>query len=348
MASVTFKNLKKNYGDTEVVKNIDLKVNHGEFIVLLGPSGCGKSTTLRMLAGLEDITGGEIHIGDTLVNKLHPIERNIAMVFQSYALYPHMTVEENIGFSLENIKVPKERRREMVAEVAQALELTPLLDRKPKDLSGGQRQRVAMGRAMVRTPEVFLFDEPLSNLDAKLRGQMRREIKALHDKVRTTIIYVTHDQVEAMTLADRVVILNQGVIEQVGTPKEIFEQPRTEFVARFIGSPEINIFDLDSTEISQRFASGEIHQDVMSIGIRPQDICIDEQDITSEYRMSLPLEIYSHEVLGSVVHLTTYFKNKKVIVEHPYQEDIPTGEITAYFDKRKIHCFDKNNKATLL
>ncbi|KHT65587.1 sugar ABC transporter ATPase [Photobacterium gaetbulicola] len=348
MASVTFKNLKKNYGETEVVKKIDLEVKHGEFIVLLGPSGCGKSTTLRMLAGLEDITGGEIYIGDRLVNNLHPIERNIAMVFQSYALYPHMTVAENIGFSLENMKVAKEKRREMVAEVAEALELTPLLARKPKDLSGGQRQRVAMGRAMVRTPEVFLFDEPLSNLDAKLRGQMRREIKALHDKVRTTIIYVTHDQVEAMTLADRVVILNQGVIEQVGTPKEIFEQPKTEFVARFIGSPEINIFDFHSTQISQSFAPGEVHENVVSIGIRPQDISLNAQDIVLEYRISMRLEIYSHEVLGSVVHIIAYLKDKKVIIEHPYQEEMPTGEITIYFDKRKIHCFDKNNKATSL
>jgi multiple sugar transport system ATP-binding protein len=348
MASVTFKNLKKNYGETEVVKKIDLEVKHGEFIVLLGPSGCGKSTTLRMLAGLEDITGGEIYIGDTLVNNLHPIERNIAMVFQSYALYPHMTVEENIGFSLENMKVAKEQRREMVAEVAEALELTPLLERKPKDLSGGQRQRVAMGRAMVRTPEVFLFDEPLSNLDAKLRGQMRREIKALHDKVNTTIIYVTHDQVEAMTLADRVVILNQGVIEQVGTPKEIFEQPKSEFVARFIGAPEMNIFDLENTQISQSFKPGEIHADVTSMGLRPQDIAIEGDDIPSEYRMSLPLDIYTHEVLGSVVHLTAYLGDKKVTVEIPYQEQLPSGKINCHFDKRKIHCFDKNNKATLL
>lgn len=270
MASVTFRNLEKSYGNTQVVKNIDLEIKHGEFIVLLGPSGCGKSTTLRMLAGLENITGGEIMIDDLVVNDLHPIERNIAMVFQSYALYPHMTVGENIGFSLENMNVDKAKRKEMVAEVAEVLELTPLLERKPKELSGGQRQRVAMGRAMVRTPEVFLFDEPLSNLDAKLRGQMRKEIRALHQRVKTTVIYVTHDQVEAMTLADKIVILNNGVIEQIGTPIEIFEKPKTEFVAKFIGTPEINIFDVDTTNIANCFPDSTVNNVIQKVGIRPR------------------------------------------------------------------------------
>ena len=249
MASVQFKNLEKSYDATHVVKGIDLSIKHGEFMVFLGPSGCGKSTTLRMLAGLESITSGEILIGDEVVNDLHPIERNIAMVFQSYALYPHMTVAENIGFSLENLKIDKAKRHSMVAEIAEILELTELLERKPKDLSGGQRQRVAMGRAMVRNPEVFLFDEPLSNLDAKLRGQMRKEIKRLHQRVNTTVIYVTHDQVEAMTLADRIVILNQGKIEQLGTPKEIYEHPKNVFVAKFIGYPEMNNIKIDKMDM---------------------------------------------------------------------------------------------------
>ncbi|GHW11597.1 sn-glycerol-3-phosphate ABC transporter ATP-binding protein UgpC [Vibrio cholerae] len=345
MAAVTFSNLVKNYGDTQVVKGIDLNINHGEFIVLLGPSGCGKSTTLRMLAGLEDITGGEIYIDDLLVNDLHPIERNIAMVFQSYALYPHMTVEENIGFSLENLKIEKRKIKRMVSEVAEALELTPLLQRKPKELSGGQRQRVAMGRAMVRTPKVFLFDEPLSNLDAKLRGQMRKEIRALHEKVKTTIIYVTHDQIEAMTLADRVVILNNGKIEQVGTPEEIFENPKTVFVARFIGSPEINLFDVVTSDISNCISN--IQQDVKSIGIRPQDFNLEEDGIDSEFCCEMPVRVINSEVLGSVMHLDCLFKDKKIVVETKYTEEKIDEKITLYFDKRKAHFFDNNQCTTL-
>lgn len=348
MASVEFKNLKKDYGTTSVVKNINLDIKHGEFIVLLGPSGCGKSTTLRMLAGLEDITDGEIYIDDALVNDLHPIERNIAMVFQSYALYPHMSVKQNIGFSLENMKVEKSKREELIAEVAELLELTPLLERKPKDLSGGQRQRVAMGRAMVRRPKVFLFDEPLSNLDAKLRGQMRKEIKLLHEKVKTTILYVTHDQVEAMTLADRVVIINQGVIEQIGTPKEIFEKPNTQFVARFIGSPEINIFDINTTDIREVFNTEDIPSNTESVGIRPQDFTLNSHEIPDEYRSKMNFEIFNTEVLGSNVHLDGYFKEKKIKIEIPYSDEIYTGDIEIFFDKRKSHFFDSNNKITLI
>ncbi|MDR9831210.1 sn-glycerol-3-phosphate ABC transporter ATP-binding protein UgpC [Vibrio sp. FNV 38] len=348
MASVTFRNLEKSYGNTQVVKNIDLEIKHGEFIVLLGPSGCGKSTTLRMLAGLEDITGGEIMIDDLVVNDLHPIERNIAMVFQSYALYPHMTVGENIGFSLENMNVDKAKRKEMVAEVAEVLELTPLLERKPKELSGGQRQRVAMGRAMVRTPEVFLFDEPLSNLDAKLRGQMRKEIRALHQRVKTTVIYVTHDQVEAMTLADKIVILNNGVIEQIGTPIEIFEKPKTEFVARFIGTPEINIFDVDSTNIANCFPDSTVSNVIQKVGIRPQDIVINKNEVEPDYCCEMTLKVISSEVLGSVIHLDCLFNDKRIVLETNYVEEQITGDITAYFDQRKAHFFDLNDNATLL
>ncbi|CAH0528853.1 ABC transporter ATP-binding protein [Vibrio hippocampi] len=347
MASVTFKNLTKSYDETHVVKGIDLEVKHGEFIVLLGPSGCGKSTTLRMLAGLEDISGGEVYIDNLLVNGLHPIERNIAMVFQSYALYPHMTVEENIGFGLENMKVAKEKRKEMVAQVADVLELTTLLQRKPKDLSGGQRQRVAMGRAMVRTPKVFLFDEPLSNLDAKLRGQMRKEIRALHERVKTTVIYVTHDQVEAMTLADRIVILNNGKIEQVGTPKEIYESPRTQFVAKFIGSPEINVFDVDSMDMCQYIPNQYIPTLTKTIGIRPQWFTLESEEIPAEYRGSMQAKVHGFEHLGSVTHLECYVENKKVNAEVKFIEEDVEGEITLHFDLRKLHYFDINEITTL-
>ncbi|MFA0439939.1 sn-glycerol-3-phosphate ABC transporter ATP-binding protein UgpC [Vibrio sp. 10N.286.49.C2] len=345
MASVTFRNLVKNYGETQIVKNIDLQINHGEFLVLLGPSGCGKSTILRMLAGLEDISDGEVFIEDLLVNELHPIERNIAMVFQSYALYPHMTVAENIGFSLENMKVPKQSRAKMIQDVAEVLELTPLLDRKPKELSGGQRQRVAMGRAMVRTPEVFLFDEPLSNLDAKLRGQMRKEIRALHDKVKTTIIYVTHDQVEAMTLADRVVILNNGKIEQIGTPKEIFDNPKTQFVARFIGSPEINVFDVNNSSITSCISG--LSSEIQSVGIRAQDFNISPFGIDERYRSEMLVHVHGAEVLGSVIQLDCTFGEKNFIAETKYIEEELSGDMTLYFDRRKVHYFDNNENTTL-
>ncbi len=243
MASVTLSNVSKSYGSLPVIHGVRLTIEDGEFIALVGPSGCGKSTLLRMIAGLEDITDGDILIGGKVVNELTPRERNIAMVFQSYALYPHMTVAENMGFNLRLSGAPKQEIADRVGEAARMLDLVPLLDRKPAQLSGGQRQRVAMGRAIVRNPAVFLFDEPLSNLDAKLRVQMRSEIKALHQKVGTTSIYVTHDQIEAMTLADRIVVLNQGRVEQEGTPMELYKTPANLFVAAFIGSPAMNLLD---------------------------------------------------------------------------------------------------------
>jgi len=243
MASVTLRGIEKSYGAVPVIKGIDLAVEEGEFVALVGPSGCGKSTLLRMIAGLEEITEGEIVIGDRVVNDLTPRERNIAMVFQSYALYPHMTVAKNMSFNLELSRLPKAEIARRVAEAARMLELEPLLDRSPAQLSGGQRQRVAMGRAIVRDPSAFLFDEPLSNLDAKLRVQMRGEIKTLHRKVGTTSIYVTHDQIEAMTLADRVVVLEGGVIQQVGSPMELYLRPVNRFVAGFIGSPAMNMIE---------------------------------------------------------------------------------------------------------
>ena len=243
MTEVTLSKVVKKYGQHQAVHGIDLDIQDGEFVVLVGPSGCGKSTTLRMIAGLEDISGGDVTIGGRVVNDLPPRERNISMVFQNYALYPHMTVRENLGFSLKIAKRPEQEIATAVDEAAGILGLDELMDRKPAALSGGQRQRVAMGRAIVRHPDVFLFDEPLSNLDAKLRTQMRVEIKKLHQKVESTIIYVTHDQVEAMTLADRIVLMRDGHIVQVGTPLELFNTPVDTFVATFIGSPPMNLVD---------------------------------------------------------------------------------------------------------
>ncbi|MFP6757068.1 MAG: sn-glycerol-3-phosphate ABC transporter ATP-binding protein UgpC [Alphaproteobacteria bacterium] len=240
MADVSLRQLHKTFDRTEAVRGIDLDIAHEEFVVLVGPSGCGKSTTLRMIAGLEEITAGEVLIDGAIVNDVPAKDRDIAMVFQNYALYPHMTVHQNMSFGLRLRKYPKAEIESRVADAARILSITDLLGRRPRQPSGGQRQRVAMGRAIVRDPKVFLFDEPLSNLDAKLRGQMRIEIKRIHQQVRTTTVYVTHDQVEAMTLADRVVVMNDGLIEQVGTPSELYDTPRTRFVAGFIGSPAMN------------------------------------------------------------------------------------------------------------
>jgi multiple sugar transport system ATP-binding protein len=257
LATVALRKLTKRYGDFEVVRGIDLEIANREFIALVGPSGCGKSTTLRMIAGLEEISDGDVLIGGEIVNDLPPRSRNISMVFQSYALYPHMSVRENMGFSLKVAKRPNDEIARRVAEAAAILHLEPLLDRRPSQLSGGQRQRVAMGRAIVRHPEVFLFDEPLSNLDAKLRNEMRTEIKKLHAKVRATVIYVTHDQVEAMTLADRIVIMRDGHIEQVGTPDDVFRRPATRFVAGFIGSPPMNLVDASVADGEIVFGNGD-------------------------------------------------------------------------------------------
>ncbi|HEU0222480.1 MAG TPA: sn-glycerol-3-phosphate ABC transporter ATP-binding protein UgpC [Paracoccaceae bacterium] len=252
MASVSFRKLHKSYGALPIVKDIDLEIGDREFVVLVGPSGCGKSTTLRMLAGLESITSGEIRIGDVVVNDKAPRERDIAMVFQDYALYPHKSVRENMAFSLRVRGLARTEIDRRVQEAAEMLGISHLLDRKPSALSGGQRQRVAMGRAIVRRPKVFLFDEPLSNLDAKLRGQVRTEINRLHRAIGTTIIYVTHDQVEAMTLADRIVIMRAGVIEQVGTPDEVYNRPASVFVGGFIGAPAMNF-------MKARLRSGALH-----------------------------------------------------------------------------------------
>ena len=282
MADVALRSLRKSYGDTEVLHGIDLHVGDGEFVVLVGPSGCGKSTTLRMIAGLEDITGGEIAIGGRVVNNLEPKARDIAMVFQNYAIYPHMSVRRNIAFGLRSSSMPRADKAARVEEVAGFLEMTDYLERKPAALSGGQRQRVAIGRAMVRDPAVFLFDEPLSNLDAQLRTQMRLEIKKLHQRVGTTIVFVTHDQVEAMTLADRIVIMRDGVIRQVGTPAEVYHEPADTFVARFIGAPAMNLLEANVSGGLARLRGGngsdggavpvDAPDGPLTLGIRPDDL----------------------------------------------------------------------------
>lgn len=267
MAGLTLKNVAKNYADVNVIESIDLDIKDGEFVVFVGPSGCGKSTLLRMIAGLEDITGGTIAIGDTVVNEVTPAKRGVAMVFQTYALYPHMTVYKNMAFGLKQAKTPKDEIDKRVHAAAEILEISDLLERTPRALSGGQRQRVAIGRAIVREPSVFLFDEPLSNLDAALRVQTRIEIARLHQRLGTTMIYVTHDQVEAMTLADKIVVLRGGNIEQVGSPIELYETPDNMFVAQFIGSPKMNFFKAeDLTKKGQAMLKGDVDR----LGIRPE------------------------------------------------------------------------------
>ncbi|TJW35242.1 MAG: ATP-binding cassette domain-containing protein, partial [Mesorhizobium sp.] len=279
MASVVFQDVVKKFGTFTAVSDLNLEVRDKEFLVLLGPSGCGKTTTMRMVAGLEEVTAGEIFIGSDPVNDVLPKYRDVAMVFQSYALYPHLSVADNIGYPLKIRKVPQDKMRQMVMEVARRVELDGLLDRLPKQLSGGQRQRVALARAIIRTPKVFLMDEPLSNLDAKLRVQMRAELKHLQHELQVTTIYVTHDQIEAMTLAHRVAVMNKGVIEQLGTPKEIYNDPRTLFVAGFIGSPPMNLIDGEVkdgvfTSLGGVRVDGLGSANVASavLGVRPEDI----------------------------------------------------------------------------
>ena len=284
MAKVTLEKVSKFYGDVEAVKKIDLEISDNEFLVLVGPSGCGKSSTLRMIAGLEEIDEGKIIIGEKTVNELEPRERNVSMVFQNYALYPHMTVEENLGFSLKIAGMKKIDIDARVAEAAGILDIEEFLQRKPAQLSGGQRQRVAMGRAIVRRPDVFLFDEPLSNLDAKLRNQMRTEIKRLHQKVETTIVYVTHDQVEAMTLADRIVIMKDGIIEQIGTPLELFETPATKFVATFIGSPSMNMISSTIEKESGKHLMKTEDGISVPVPLSKQDIVKEGQKISFGFR----------------------------------------------------------------
>ena len=298
MSSVTLKNVCKKYDSKVVIDNINLEIKDKEFIVLVGASGCGKSTILRMIAGLEEITGGDILIGDQKVNDIPPKDRDIAFVFQSYALYPHMTVRENIAFGLKMRKVPKDEIEKKVKEAAEILNLTEYLDRKPKQLSGGQRQRVALGRAIVRNPKVFLMDEPLSNLDAKLRVQMRSEIKKLHEKLQTTFIYVTHDQTEALTMGNRIVVLDKGVIQQVAPPEEIYNNPANTFVAGFVGSPQMNFIRAEIREGHAEFAGVKVKLSELPegkqviLGIRPEKMVCG-----GDIKFSAKVDMY--ELLGS-------------------------------------------------
>ena len=364
MANVDLKNLTKKYGDVIAVQNMDLNIPHNEFLVLVGPSGCGKSTTLRMIAGLEEITSGEIYIGDQLVNEKDPKDRNVSMVFQNYALYPHMTVKENLGFSLKIAKVDKKEIEQRVKEAVQILGLDELQKRKPSQLSGGQRQRVAMGRAIVRRPDAFLFDEPLSNLDAKLRTQMRTEIKKLHQKLQTTIIYVTHDQVEAMTLADRIIIMKDGYIEQIGSPIEVFSKPENVFVATFIGSPPMNIIYCDIVK-SQNKIYFKIDDQLMMpcleskydlikekekiiIGIRSEDIVPNiSKDSQSTY-WNFDKKIDLSEPLGTETQLFFRFGEKEIISRMYNPRPIKVGEkISFEIDLNKVHLFDNKSQKAL-
>ena len=295
MAGLELKDIRKSYGNVEVIKGVDLSIAHGEFVVFVGPSGCGKSTLLRMVAGLEEITDGDIYIGDRLVNNVEPRDRGVAMVFQSYALYPHMTVYDNVGFALKLAKTDKQVRDKKIREVARVLQMEELLERKPAQLSGGQRQRVAIGRAIVREPKVFLFDEPLSNLDAALRVDMRMELARLHADLGATMIYVTHDQVEAMTLADKIVVLDNGIVQQIGSPLELYNKPANLFVAGFIGSPKMNILPVDVEATAENTitiagttiektsvpcASTSVHAgDRLTLGLRPQAFVADAEGV---------------------------------------------------------------------
>ena len=350
----------------EAVKNFNLEIADKEFIIFVGPSGCGKSTTLRMIAGLEDISSGELKIGDRVVNDVEPKDRDIAMVFQNYALYPHMTVYDNMAFGLKLRKVPKDEIDKMVKEAAKVLDLTQLLDRKPKALSGGQRQRVAMGRAIVRNPKVFLMDEPLSNLDAKLRTSMRTEIIKLHKKLATTFIYVTHDQTEAMTLGTRIVVMKDGVIQQVDTPQNLYEKPQNLFVAGFMGSPQMNFLDavvrINGTAVTlevagqsiplppakaKKLIDGGYNGKTVTMGIRPEDVYDSEMFIeTAKCVFSSTIKVY--ELLGAEVFL--YFDLGEFAMTarvDPRSNARPGDTVRFAFDVEKIHVFDKETEQVI-
>lgn len=360
MADLSLRNVKKVYDNTVVaVQSFDLEIADKEFIVLVGPSGCGKSTTLRMVAGLEEITEGEIYIGGRKVNSMPPKDRDIAMVFQNYALYPHMTVYDNIAYGLKLRKFPKRVIDEKVREAAEILDITELLKRKPKALSGGQRQRVAIGRAIVREPQVFLMDEPLSNLDAKLRNQMRSEIIKLRQKVNTTFIYVTHDQTEAMTLGDRIVIMKEGFVQQVGTPQEVFHHPANLFVAGFIGTPQMNIFDAQlvregdrffvelagirvemSREKSARLRDAGVMSRPVKLGVRPEHLVLTD----SNEAVSASVDV--SEMMGSAVHIHVSACGQDVVIVVPLSEEeessaFPMGQPVRFtFRGSAAHVFD--------
>ncbi len=347
MAGVTLSGIVKAYGAVQVVHGIDLDVQEREFVVLVGPSGCGKSTTLRMIAGLEEITQGELTIDGRTVNRVAPKDRDVAMVFQNYALYPHLNVADNMAFGLRIRRMPKAQIKTTITEVAEILGLTDYLERRPADLSGGQRQRVAMGRAIVRHPKVFLFDEPLSNLDAKLRTQMRAEIKRLHNRLGVTSVYVTHDQVEAMTLADRIVVMNNGAIEQVGTPMELFNNPANVFVAGFLGSPPMNQIKGRMTETGAAIGNAEVKvkgataamagRDVI-VGIRPEHVTLSQGPETS----ALPIALDLVEPLGSEALLHARFGEENMVFKADTQGDVThlSGVTEVHVPSDVVKIFD--------
>ena len=367
MASISLKNIYKIFEDgTTAVNDFTLDIDDKEFIILVGPSGCGKSTTLRMIAGLESISKGEMKIGDRVVNSVAPKDRDIAMVFQSYALYPHMSVYRNMAFGLELRKIPKEEIDKRVREAAKILDIEHLLKRKPRALSGGQRQRVALGRAMVRSPSVFLLDEPLSNLDAKLRTTMRTEIKKLHKRLGTTFIYVTHDQTEAMTMGDRIVVMKDGVIQQVDTPQNLYDRPFNMFVAGFIGSPQMNFLDVvvsirdgqiylilsdNEINVTSAFKKEKRIYDYdgkrLKLGIRPEDITNDGEYVTKNADKVITATLDVNETMGSETYLYLDYSGEKIVarVAEPAEE----GKVTVLALKTdKIHLFDPKTTLNIL
>ena len=368
MASLSLTNVCKVYPNGfEAVKDFNLEVEDQEFIIFVGPSGCGKSTTLRMIAGLEEISSGELKIDGRVVNDVEPKDRDIAMVFQNYALYPHMTVFDNMAFGLKLRKVPKDEIKKKVEEAAKILDLDKLLDRKPKALSGGQRQRVAMGRAIVRNPKVFLMDEPLSNLDAKLRVQMRSEIASLHNRLKATIIYVTHDQTEAMTLGTRIVVLKDGVIMQVDSPQKLYNEPNNLFVAGFIGSPQMNFIDavckvegervtlnFEKTSVvlppakAKKLIDGGYNGKTVVMGIRPEDIGDSQIEIEAHKDAVFETDVTGYELLGSEVLLYFNVAGTAMTAKVDSRTTARMGDhITLAIDPEKIHCFDKETELTI-
>ncbi len=378
MAGLTLKGIYKKYpGGVVAVKDVNLEIKDKEFIVLVGPSGCGKSTTLRMIAGLEEISEGELYIGDRLVNDIAPKDRDIAMVFQNYALYPHMTVFENMAFGLKLRKVPKDEIERKVNEAAKILDLTHLLDRKPKAMSGGQRQRVALGRAIVRSPQVFLLDEPLSNLDAKLRAQMRTEISKIHKKLGTTFIYVTHDQTEAMTMGDRIVCMKDGIIQQVDTPQELYEKPVNKFVAGFLGSPQMNFIDAvlkkangtyyvefgsEDTKTSRgvkytiKVPKAKVNNELANfvdkeviLGIRPESIHDEEMYLSNATTGIINAQVEITEMMGAETYLYLVCEGIPLTARvSPRSTARPQDEIKVALDPNRIHIFDKETENTII
>ena len=368
MASLSLQHINKTYPNGfQEVKDFNLEIEDKEFIIFVGPSGCGKSTTLRMIAGLEEISGGTLKIGDKVMNDVEPKDRDIAMVFQNYALYPHMTVYDNMAFGLKLRKVPKDQIDKAVREAARILDLEKLLDRKPKALSGGQRQRVAMGRAIVRNPKVFLMDEPLSNLDAKLRVQMRIEISKIHQRLGATIIYVTHDQTEAMTLGTRIVVMKDGVVQQVDTPQHLYEQPGNLFVAGFMGSPQMNFLDAQIAEkggdliakvgeydIVIPAAKAKVLKDggyvgkTVVLGIRPEDIHDSQMFIEASPSVPMTSTVKVYELLGAEVFLYFDVNGTQVTARVDPRTNSKTGDTIKFaFDMEKSHFFDKETELTI-